>query len=270
MTQRFPRTRQFVAARLSPTELYGLHLTAGLVLIVVAGTLFGFLAHHVVTASPLTLLDARLAQHFHGYADSGWTVLMLAVTHAHATVPLLVLAGLFGLYLFGARAYYWLLTLVVAVPGGMTLNVLLKQIFQRMRPQFDEPVVMLTTYSFPSGHANGATLLYGMLAAYCISRQRTRTARVLTCVAAATMAILVAFSRVYLGAHYLTDVVAGIIEGCAWLTLCLTATATLRRRKLLSQRQGAQPGQHQAWDQKAHQDQRQDQRQDQQRGKHQG
>lgn len=242
-TQRFPRLRQFLAARLSPTELFGLHITAGLALILVAGTLFGFLAHQVVSDAPLTLLDARLARHFHGYAESGWTVLMLALTHAHATVPLLVLAGLFGLYLFGARAYYWLLALAIAVPGGMTLNVLLKQIFQRLRPQFEDPVVTLTTYSFPSGHANGATLLYGMLAAYCVSRQKSRAARLATCLAAAAMAMLVAFSRVYLGAHYLTDVVAGMIEGCAWLTLCLSATITLRRHRRRAGRGGASASQ---------------------------
>ena len=231
MHQVLSRSRQFLAARLTPGEVYGLYLTAGVVLIMAAGLVFGFLAYGVASEAPLTLLDARLAQHFHRYADSGWTVLMLALTNAHATLPLLVWAALFGIYLYSARAHYWLLTLALAVPGGMTLNVLLKHTFQRMRPQFDEPLVTLTTYSFPSGHANGATLLYGMLAAYWVCRCTRPAARVAICTAAAAMVLLVAFSRVYLGAHYFSDVVAGIFGGSAWLTLCVTATSTLRRHR---------------------------------------
>jgi undecaprenyl-diphosphatase len=232
MKQRFPRVQRFVAARLSPAEVFGLHLSAGLALLLVAAGMFAFIAHNVVVQAPLTVLDLRIAARFHTYANSGWTVFMLAITHAHATVPLLIWAALFGLYLAGVRAYYWLLTLAVTVPLGMLLNVGLKHIFQRARPAFDEPLVMLTTYSFPSGHAAGSTLLYGVLAAYCVCRLRSRAARCAACIAATTMVLLVCLSRVYLGAHFLSDVMAGITVGICWLTVCITATATFRRHRM--------------------------------------
>lgn len=236
MKQRFPSVQRFLAARLSPAEVYGLHLTAGLALILAAAGIFAFIAHNVVTQAPLTVLDMRLAQQFHSYAHSGWTVFMLAITHAHATVPLLVLAGLFAIYLYGQRAYDWVATVVATVPVGMMLNVALKHIFQRARPHFEEPLVVLATYSFPSGHAAGSTLLYGVIAAYCVCRLRSQVARIGACTAAATMVLLVCLSRVYLGAHYLSDVMAGITVGIAWLTVCITAVATLKRQRRLHQR----------------------------------
>lgn len=231
MEQRFPRIERFLAARLSPAEVYGLHLSAGLALILAAAGIFALIAHNVVTGAPLTVLDLRLAQQFHSYASSGWTVFMLAITHAHGTVPLLVLAGLFAFYLCGMRAWNWVAAVVATVPVGMMLNVGLKHIFQRARPHFEEPLVVLATYSFPSGHAAGSTLLYGVVAAYCVCRLRSQTARIGACTAAATMVLLVCLSRVYLGAHYLSDVMAGITVGVAWLAVCLTATATYRRRR---------------------------------------
>lgn len=236
MKQRFPRLQRFLAARLSPGEVYGLHLSAGLAMILAAGGIFAFIAYHVVTHAPLTVLDLQLAQQFHDFAGSRWTVLMLALTHAHASVPLLILAALFGVYLYGVRAYYWMLAVAATVPLGMLLNVMLKNIFQRARPQFDEPLITLATYSFPSGHAAGSTLLYGVVAAYCVCTFKHRAARILACCAASAMVLLVALSRVYLGAHYLSDVMAGITVGIGWLAVALTAIATLPRRRQSRQR----------------------------------
>ena len=126
----------------------------------------------------------------------------------------------------------WLLTLLMAVPGGMLLNVLLKSVFQRARPHFDDPLLILDSYSFPSGHTVAATLFYGVLAAYLISLPGMRWGRRLAAaLSAVLMVALVALSRVYLGVHYLSDVLAGAAEGCAWLTVCVTASASLRRHR---------------------------------------
>ena len=81
----------------------------------------------------------------------------------------------------------------------------------------------------------GATMLYGVLGAYLAwnvgwhGRRWKLGAAVVA--AAATMIVLVALSRVYLGAHYLSDVLAAMVEGCGWLAICITASATLRRRR---------------------------------------
>jgi undecaprenyl-diphosphatase len=129
------------------------------------------------------------------------------------------------------RDHYWLLAVMLTMPAGMVLNVMLKLYFARQRPEFDEPLLHLATYSFPSGHAAYSTMLYGLLAAYVahrVDRWRWRLASVLMC---AAIIVLIAFSRLYLGAHYLTDVVAGVLEAVAWLALVWMAVTTLRRRR---------------------------------------
>ena len=230
MKNRFPRLYLHLAARFRPTEVFGLHLTLGVAVLVAATAVFGRIAGDVVSAAPITRLDLALASHFHAYKHSCWTPLLLFVTHWHSTIGVLAMALLCAGFLAARRAWYWLLALVLAVPGGMLLNVLLKYTFQRARPHFDEPLLSLATYSFPSGHTLGATVLYGMLAAWAFSNTRRRPLRLLAVVAAASMIVLVALSRVYLGAHYLSDVLAAFAEGCAWLAICITAVSTLRRR----------------------------------------
>jgi membrane-associated phospholipid phosphatase len=206
----------------------------------VAVAMFGQLASDVVSGAPITLLDERLAIWFNRHAHEDWIPFMFGITHLNHPVGLMLMTALFVWYLHRRGAHYWIAAVLLAVPGGMVLNVLLKYTFQRARPGFDEPLVQLATYSFPSGHTSGATLFYGVLAAYLVMHWRGAAARTLVLLGACVMIALVAYSRVYLGAHYLSDVLAGVAVGCAWLAICITGISTLRRRR--AARVGATPG----------------------------
>jgi undecaprenyl-diphosphatase len=221
----------FLRARISPEGYLGLHLTIGTILLVAAVLLFTDLAEDVMEAGDITLVDARLAQWFHLRATPAVTNAMMAITNLHGTVGILILAALFGIYLFWKKKGYWLIALLLCVPGGLILNVLLKHAFQRARPSFDNPLVSLTTFSFPSGHTAGSTVLYGFIAAYLISHLQSSGQRVLVACAAFLLVALVGLTRIYLGAHYLSDVLAAMVEGVAWLALCITAVSTYRRRR---------------------------------------
>jgi undecaprenyl-diphosphatase len=131
--------------------------------------------------------------------------------------------ALFFLVLFFIFKRRWpsLLTLIVAVPGGMLLNELVKILVHRQRPFLEGPFVDWSGYSFASGHTIGATLLYGQLALLILPAMKSRQWRVLTVFAAALLILSIGFSRIALGAHYLTDVLAAIIFGVLWLTFCL-------------------------------------------------
>jgi membrane-associated phospholipid phosphatase len=107
--------------------------------------------------------------------------------------------------------------------------VLMKFAFHRARPTFDHPLLVLTSYSFPSGHVAGATLFYGFLAALLASRCAQWRHRLLLVLAASLLIALVALSRMYLGAHYLSDVLAAFAEGAAWLTWCLMVSRSWAR-----------------------------------------
>lgn len=227
-----PRLQRFAAARLSPEGEFGLHLSVGVMLLVLAALAFGEVAEEVVDGDALPL-DIALANWLHAHAHaSGWlTDAMMFVTHWHSVGGVLAMVTLLACWLYARRAGYWLLALLLTVPGGMLLNVLLKISFQRARPSFEQPLLTLSTYSFPSGHAVAATLLYGFLAAYLTRHARTWTQRTVVALVACLMVALVAASRMYLGAHYLTDILAAVAEGCAWLAVCITGVSTLRRRR---------------------------------------
>ena len=135
-----------------------------------------------------------------------------------------------ALFLVWHRAWERLLVVVLTVPGGALLNALLKHAFRRERPLFDDPLLVLTTYSFPSGHAMAATVLYGLLAVYAMRHLRQGRSRILVASVAGVVIVLVSFSRLYLGVHYLSDVLGGMAVGVVWLLMCLTAVESVRRQ----------------------------------------
>jgi undecaprenyl-diphosphatase len=157
---------------------------------------------------------------------------MLFVTHWNGIAGSSVMGALLALWFWRRRAHYWLIACLIAVPGGMLLNVVLKHVFRRARPTLDDPLLSLLTYSFPSGHTAAATVFYGLLACYGVRRAHAWGARATIVLAAVAMVMLVALSRMYLGVHYLSDVLAAAAEGAAWLAICITAISTLHRRRL--------------------------------------
>jgi membrane-associated phospholipid phosphatase len=223
--------RRFATARFSPEGAAGLHLTAGLAVLLVMAWLFGLVAGQVATSGPLTVLDLQLANLLHARATPGATRVLLPFTHWNSVAGVLAMSAILGYALLRRRLDYWLLALVATVPGGMAVNVLMKLAFARARPVFAQPLVTLDTFSFPSGHASGAALFYGFLACLLARHVASHGKRLAIVAAAALMVAAVCFSRMYLGAHYQTDVLAGVAEGLAWLAICMTTVSSLRRRR---------------------------------------
>jgi len=199
-----------------------LHLIAGSLVFASMILLLAAIAEDVVRDEPLTVVDAQFSNWLHLNGSPGLTRLMLVITSFGATWTVVLVTVAFLIYLRSRRSLYWMVTVVSAVLGGMLLNRFLKLIFHRPRPYFEDPILTLTSFSFPSGHTIIATVLYGVMAAYFIAQTRSSRRRVLITLAAGLMIALVGFSRIYLGAHYLTDVLAAMAEGLAWLSLCLT------------------------------------------------
>ncbi|MDQ2977251.1 MAG: phosphatase PAP2 family protein, partial [Acidobacteriota bacterium] len=201
----------------------GLYLVAGLLVLIAMTLTLGEIAEDVRNGEPLTLADVQLSNWLHTHGSAPLTTSMMVVTYLGSTVVVSCLAVLFGLYLLWRRQPYWLTVMVLSVFGGMGVNKLLKFVVHRARPHFNDPILSLTSYSFPSGHTMMATVLYGVLAAFLISKTPRWSWRVLIVAVAGCLILLVGFSRIYLGAHYLSDVLAALAEGLAWLSLCLTA-----------------------------------------------
>src|SRR5262245_9574711 len=134
------------------------------------------------------------------------------------------------LFFVWKRSWPSLVTLIIAVPGGMLLNEWVKVLVHRHRPFVDGPFVDWSGYSFASGHTMGATLLYGQLLLFLMPVLKGRHLRIVCVFGAASLVLLVGFSRIALGAHFLTDVLAAIIFGIVWLMLCVVLGKSMQRR----------------------------------------
>lgn len=198
--------------------------------LLVAGAIFFTIAFNVATHAPLVVFDANIAGWLDANGGPEMTAFLFAITQVHSTIGVALMAAAFAIVLARLREWYWLLTLALSLGGGMLLNSLLKHAYARTRPHYDDPWVTLTSFSFPSGHTAGAVLFYGVAAAFLVTRFHDRRRRVV-CIAGAVVTIsLVALSRMYVGAHYLSDVVAAAASSTAWLVLCLSTVHGYVRR----------------------------------------
>lgn len=210
---------------------WGWHLLIGVVVFTAMTLVLAGLSDEVMEGEPLTVTDAQVSNWLHENHTPAQIAIFKFITSLGSTLVANGLAFLVGIYLLWRRQYYWFTTLVLSVVGGVVLNRLLKHAFQRTRPQFDDPIMTFTGYSFPSGHTITATVLYGCLAAMILANTKSKPARTVVIVLAGTLIAMVGFSRIYLGAHYLSDVLAAIAEGLAWLSLSFTLVYSLWRQR---------------------------------------
>jgi undecaprenyl-diphosphatase len=138
-----------------------------------------------------------------------------------------------ALLLLLRRNWLILAAWVGAFGGAGLLTVILKNLIQRPRPVGAAEFLFGTTYSFPSGHALGSLVGYGMLA-YVIGSMwvDSRRARTRLVIATAVLVIAIGLSRLYLGVHYFSDVVAGYAVGVLWLSVCISGLQVAQRRRL--------------------------------------
>src|SRR6266550_8255805 len=170
--------------------------------------------------NPLTGPDHEVAGWFHAHLTRTFVSVLRAFTEFGSGEWIGIV--MFALVLFFAWKRWWpsLVTLIVAVPGGMLLNEWMKVLVHRQRPFVEGPFVDWSGYSFASGHTIAATLLYGQLLLFLLPLLKGRHVRILCIVSAMSLVALVGFSRIALGAHFLTDVLAAIVFGVLWLMVC--------------------------------------------------
>ncbi|MEA2974814.1 MAG: undecaprenyl-diphosphatase [Alphaproteobacteria bacterium] len=147
-------------------------------------------------------------------------------SYAVLGIMLFAIAGY--LLLVRKRAAAWLM--LAAVLGGIAMNSLLKLGFARPRPDFVAPAARVFTASFPSGHAAISAITYLTLAALLARTTPSRRLGIYFVTVGIALTLLVGISRVYLGVHYPTDVLAGWCIGSAWAMGCWALMTRLQRR----------------------------------------
>ena len=227
-----PPSREALPASAESRRLLSLELLIGLLGAAAALVLFTWLGREILEGEVLAL-DGRLRESIHGLASSRLTTIMRAAS-LYGGPTVLIPAGLVGAaaFLIKGRRRGALLT-VVLLSGAGLLNGLLKFSFARVRPAsyFDYPLP--GSPSFPSGHALYAASVFGGLAVLLTARMQNRLLQLLVWVVAVSLILLVGLSRVYLGVHYPSDVLAGYAIGVIWVTAVALGDrlVTHRRRR---------------------------------------
>ena len=229
--RRFAPQIKFLQDRLTPGRYLRLHLTVGALIVVLACWWFGGIVEDLLTDDPLVVIDKQLALWLHQHATDALTRIAEIITFFGSTRFLTIASVATALLLLWRRYWYRFLTLVLVMGGGGLLNPVLKSVFRRSRPVFENLERVLSSYSFPSGHTMGSTLFYGLAAVLLVTFLKEWRWRVLAFFFAFAAVLLIGLTRIYLGDHYLSDVMGGIAVGTAWLALCYTAVETLRRRR---------------------------------------
>ncbi|MCC7451113.1 MAG: phosphatase PAP2 family protein [Anaerolineae bacterium] len=217
----------------------GLHLATGFLVIMLALYLFGQLASGVLNGTPLVQFDQNLELAVHAWARPAITPLFIVISMLGFQVLWIVVVLVAGWFI-QHRQWLRLMTWIAGWAGGELLNQLLKQIFARPRPFFADALQTAANYSFPSGHAMFSAVAYGLLAYFMLLQVRRQRTRIAIVAGTVVLVLLIGFSRIYLGVHYFSDVVAGFAFGVAWLSVCITGMDVALNRLLIYRRRRVQ------------------------------
>ena len=219
------RAARWLTARLGPYGAYLLPLAIGAAVFAAGAWAFGEVYEGVREGGDLARLDEpalqlalALRNPVAGAVVTGFT--FIGGTVIAPILTLLVTAALVAV----RRSWTPALVMVPAALGSLLMTVVGKRVFGRSRPPLADAVPPYEySPSFPSGHSLNAIVIAGIVAYVLLLRRNSTAGRVTTVVVAAVYAVGIGLSRIYLGHHWLTDVVAAWVLGAAWLALVITA-----------------------------------------------
>lgn len=205
----------------------GIYLVGG-ALIAIAGTAaFVQLASHVRSGATQAF-DESVMRWMGAHRIEWIERSLIEITALGTGLVVMMIVVISALFLIATQHRFSAFLLLVASAGGIVLNAVLKSSFDRPRPQLFEWLTEPSSSSFPSGHAMSSAIVY-FTVAYLIARlEKRRWMRVVTIISSLLIVLLISISRLYLGVHYPSDVLAGMIIGLAWAGFCLAGLEAVR------------------------------------------
>ena len=236
---RFAQRYRFVECSLARSKTFlpgpylAMHLMLGLAA-TAAITVFVLIAENVIGGGEIATFDRAFVQALQDSSTPGWRAFFTGVSWLGAGLVLAAATAAAAVHLTLRHGWLMAAGWIAAQAGGSLLNAVLKISFERARPSFADPSLAASSWSFPSGHAMGTFILFG-LGCYVFLRdvRSWRRAAVLV-TASLSWCVLMAFSRLYLGVHFASDVVAGVVVGVAWVAACASAFEVIRERRSIS------------------------------------
>jgi undecaprenyl-diphosphatase len=205
-------------------------LIAGFAGAVLSLLLFGWLAREVARHATIQF-DAAIRDGLHAFASPALTLAFRTVTWLGSELFLVPFVLLLTWRLVKAGRSYAAGLLVIATGGGEVLSTLLKLIFRRARPAVFFGLATPGSYSFPSGHSMLSACVFGTAAAILTTRMASRAKRIAIWTAAAALTLAIGISRIYLGVHYPSDVLAGYAAAVIWVIGVRTGYRVWLRRR---------------------------------------
>jgi undecaprenyl-diphosphatase len=213
----------------------GIFLLVGII-VAVAGTLVFAELGEWVKKGYTQRFDVAALQWLGAHHTPLLTNIMSEITPLGTGIVVLTIVGVTAAFLWHTEHKISAQLLLAATAGNIVLNNVLKLYFDRARPNVFEWQTHAASSSFPSGHAMSATVVYGTVAYLLARLQKHAWSRTITLVAAVLLVALICTTRLYLGVHYPSDVVGGIVVGLAWAAFCM---ATFEASLVLARRRGA-------------------------------
>lgn len=229
VVNRFPKTFRFIKKRLTANEKYGLYLTIGILITIFFIYLFFGIVQDYIGQEALIRADLRIINLISQLRTPPVNQFMLFITYL-AKGEIITVAVLFSLIiLFLLRKWSYFRSLLIFVLGGELFVWIIKNIVERPRPPLSEALITETSYSFPSGHSFVAIAFYGLIAFFLFDTFKKKYLKLLTLILGFILIILIGISRIYLGAHWPSDVLASYASGLAWLSIIITITHIKRK-----------------------------------------
>jgi undecaprenyl-diphosphatase len=196
----------------------------------VALAVFATLTEEALAGGEMAAFDLAFARALHDAQSPEWHRVFSVVSWFGTRAALAIATVAAAMVLLVRQQMLLAFGWVTAQAGGGLLNRVLKEIFERTRPEFADPMLAASSWSFPSGHAMGTFILCGVGCYLFLRSNRSWITAAVAVTVAASWCVVMAFSRLYLGVHYASDVVAGLLAGVAWVAVCVSALEVLRRR----------------------------------------
>jgi membrane-associated phospholipid phosphatase len=182
--------------------------------------------------TPVLRIDRTAAADLHTYAarERAFVAVMKAFSLVGTSLAYWIIFVPLVVWLLVRRRQRLAIFVTVTVLGGSFVNTLVKVLVHRARPILPDPVSLANGLSFPSGHANGAVVAYSVLLTVLLPLTRSGARRLLIGVAV-VMVVGIGFSRVALGVHFVSDVLAGYALGAIWVVAMATVFRTWKRER---------------------------------------
>lgn len=212
----------YLKKRFEQKVFTGLPLTIFvLVFIILLATLIG-ITDSIVNSLPIVKLDESFAHSLYLIRTKSTAQLFYFITNFANQITIVILTGLSIIYLYTKKELAYLYSLIIIFLGTDASVYFIKIFINRARPGADIAYYIEHSKSFPSGHSAIAIAMYGFATYYFFSHLKSRNNKILVLILGITLITLIGFSRLYLGVHYLSDVLGGFLMGALWLVVGIT------------------------------------------------